>query len=187
MRVVDANEARTHLHEVGMAVGEWSQLCDGSGRQYGKSNWIRYQAPRDSRELHNFAQHVAGWLPKGGWKLFQIDNSTSPSEDEAFLIQRLLFGPGNAYTIAENRSLVFEFAGDSKADLKEDLLLSNLVFLFLLFECHGQVVSSGCREGKHLSIQDGFVYFMSFDGNDIGIAQDLLNGFEEQPLRAPQY
>lgn len=186
MRCMGTDEVNIYLRKIGMKVGEWNQICDRSGRNYDKPHWVNFQAPRNSRELHNFAQHVAGWLPKGGWKIFQVDNSTSPSEDESFLINRLLFGSNDVASIVDRDSLLFEFDDEGCVASDEDLLLSNLIFLFLMFECHGQVASSNCNNGKHLSIQDGFVYFLSFDNKDIVDANDLLKRFEEQPLRAPQ-
>ena len=57
-----------------------------SGREYDRSHYVKYQAPKGAQELYNFAQHVASWLPNGNWKVFQIDNSTSlRHEDEALL------------------------------------------------------------------------------------------------------
>jgi hypothetical protein len=178
MRILDHEEANIYLNAVGMKIGGWNEICDASDREYDHSQSTKYQAPKGSRELHNFAQHVASWLPNGTWKLFQIDNSTSPLEHETFLIRRLLF------CSAEQAPLPFTLLFEIESGgLNEELLLSNLIFLFLLFELHGEIVSSNSRNGKYLSIQDGFVYFMSRDDRDIVEAKALLNRFDEQPLR----
>ncbi len=183
MRVLDADEANKYLDTVGMKIGGWNELCDTSGREYDRSHYVHYQAPKGARELHNFAQHVASWLPNSKWKIFQIDYSTALAyEDEAFLIRRFLFCSNEEVSI--HRTLLFEI---ESAGPSEELLLSNLIYLFLLFEESGDAVSSNSRNGKHLSIHDGFIYFVSRDDRDLAEARTLLKRFEEHPLRGVGY
>jgi hypothetical protein len=182
MRLINRDQTNAYLSEIGMSIGSWNQITNGTEGLNQKSPWISCRAPEKSRELHNFAQHVIKWLPRGVWKIVQIDNSTSPSQDEAFLINRLLFGSSESSQLPLGGALLFEFV--KGADANEDLLLSNLVFLLLLFECHGQVVSSSCRDGKILSVQDGFVYFISHTNSDISDARMLLKQLEDAPLKA---
>ena len=147
MRILDADEANKYLSAVGMKIGGWNEIIDASGREYDRSNHVKYQAPKGSRELHNFAQHVASWLPDGKWKIFQIDNSTFlPHEDEAFLIRRFLFCANE--TISLHGTFLFDIENSGPS---EKLLFSNLIYLFLLFEELGEAVSSDCRNGKYLS------------------------------------
>jgi hypothetical protein len=187
MRYLNTEEADNYLHEVGMKIGEWGQLCDESGRR--DVHWVNYRAPTTSRQQYNFARQVAEWLPKGNWKVFQIDYSTALRYNEDFFINRLLFGAGYTSALKTGGTLLFEFVDakdnsdlwidgelDEKSD--EELLLTDLMFLFLMFECHGQIVSSSCRNGMRLSIQDGFVYFISFDSDDITKANVLLREYE---------
>lgn len=170
MRFLNKDEANIYLKKIGVNIGAWNQLCDSLGRNYEMSNWINCPAPSDARKLYYFAQNINKWLPYGVWKIIQIDNSSSLPEDEELLIKRLIFG-----NIDEIKSLHGNtFISESDKE-KEDDLFSSLIFLLLLFEQHGQIISSSCKNGKHLSIQDGYVYFMSFNENDLIEAKNLLN------------
>ncbi len=180
MRVLEANEANKYLNTVGMKIGGWNGLCDASGREYDRSHYVKYQAPKGAQELYNFAQHVASWLPNGNWKVFQIDNSTSlRHEDEALLIRRFLFCSNEEVPI--HGTLLFEIESGGQS---EQLLFSNLIYLFLLFEEYGDAVSSSSRSGQYLSLHDGFVYFKSQDDRDLAEASALLQRFEKDPLRS---
>ena len=179
MRVLDADEANKYLNTVGFKIGGWNGLCDASGREYDRSHYVHYQAPKGAQELYNFAQHVASWLTNGRWKIFQIDNSTTLlHEDAALLIKRLLFCSNEEAPIY--CTLLFEIEGGGPS---EELLFSNLIYLFLLFEEYGEAVSSDSRNGKYLSVHDGFVYFLSRDDRDLAQASALLERFEKDPLR----
>ena len=178
MRVLNAQEAGSYLDTVGMKIDGWNRLCDASGREHSQKHRVRYQAPKGARELYNFAQDVASWLPNTGWKIFQIDNSTWTSDDEEFLVRRLLFTSTERASLPP--TLLFEVESGG-AD--EELLLSSVIYLFLLFEYYGDVVSSGSRNGKHIWICDGFVYFCSFDDNDLAEAKALVTRFEKTALR----
>lgn len=68
---------------------------------------------------------------------------------------------------------------------RETLLLGDLVYMLLLFRAHGQVVSAASVGGQHLSLQDGFVYFISKDARHISGARELLEQLKEQPLLSP--
>jgi hypothetical protein len=178
MRVLNAQEAGSYLNTVGMKIDDWNRLCEASGREFSQKHRVRYQAPKGARELYNFAQDVASWLPSASWKLLQIDNSTWTSDDEEFLVKRLLF-PSTERTDLPP-TILFEVASRG-AD--EELLLANLIYLFLLFEYYADVVSSDSRNGKHIWICDGFVYFCSFDDNDLVEARALLTRFENTAMR----
>jgi len=159
-----------------MQIDGWNRLCDDSGREYDRNHSVRCQAPKGAKELYNFAQHVSSWLPNGKWKIFQIDNSTWPSDDEEFLVRRLLFGSTERAPLPS--TLLFEVESGG-AD--EELLLSSQIYLFLLFEHYAYVVSSNSRNGKHVWICDGFVYFCSHDDN-LAEANALVRRFEKEPL-----
>lgn len=188
MKRLTIQETDALLCRIGMRIGDWNRIADLNNAEKDKRARTSYRAPRGSNELHNFSLHVAGWLPKGDWKIFQIDNSTSLDPVQASLFGRLLFGSENVpdFNLVANRTFLFEFGTDESANENTELLISNLIHVFLLFECHGYVVSSGSRSGQLLGIQDGFAYFDSKDA-EISGAKSLLKGFERSPLIAPQW
>ena len=187
MKCITVQQANAYLNHIDMEIGDWNQIADTTGFQQDKSFWINYRAPDNSHELLKFSQHVAGWLPIGDWKIFQIDNSSVWIDPvQTSLISGLLFGMENVSWLAKNRTFLFEFGKDENTDSSTELLISNLIFTFLLFECHGYVVSSNSNVGQRLGIQDGFVYFSSKEKNLSG-AENLLKNFERHPLKAPQW
>jgi len=183
MRALDLTQANLFLSAVGMKIGDWNQVCDRHNQKYGRQHWINYRAPKDARKLHNFAQHVSKWIHAGEWKLFQVDNSFSPAGDEAFLLDRLLTGPSDDAYLRPGSTIVFDFSQNEESNKREEWLLSSVVFLFLLFEAHGQLVSSSSAKGTLLSFQDGYVYFMSFDLEEIRRAREFIERFEKNPLQ----
>lgn len=82
------------------------------------------------------------------------------------------------------RTLLFESSGKRSLDLATELLISNLIYVFLLFECHGYVVSSSGVKGQRLGIQDGFIYFIHHEDNGFS-AKQILGKFESNPLMSP--
>ena len=186
MKCLTTANANEYLNCIGMQLGHWNQLTATAGSRNGGSSWVNYKAPCNSCELLTFSEHVAGWLPKGEWKIFQIDNSGSLDAIQVALFGRLLFGSEEIPSLIENRTFLFEFGKDENANQKTELLMANLIYLFLLFESHGYVVSSGGDTGQYLAIQDGFVYFYSNE-KAIPSAKLLLENFERQPLMSPQW
>jgi len=183
LTVVEANEI---LRSIGMEIGNWNQITDIANCEHRKSIWKNYQAPKNSHELFYFAEHVAGWLPRGSWKIFQLDNSTSLDAVQAYLFNKLLSGSTYDSDLEKNKTFLFEFGPDGKSNTEAELLIFNLIYLMLLFEGHVQVVSSNSSAGQRLSIQDGFVYFSSRE-SDISGAETLLRNFECNPLGIPQW
>ena len=113
----------------------------------------------------------------------QLDNSNAFDAVQSCLFERYLCGTQHKIDFADQRSFLF----DSKADKESsDLLISQLIFLLLLFEGHGYVVSSASQNGECLAIQDGFVYFSS-NKLKVSDAKDLIKCFERDPLMAPQW
>ena len=186
MRSLTRQEADAYLLKIGMKVGDWNQIKDIDSFERDTWQWINHQAPRDAGRLYNFAQHLAGWLPKGEWKLLQIDNSTLLDPVQQMLITTLLAGTGQAIDLGQNRSLLFEFRSDEESNAPGEFLICNLIFALLLFEGHCQLVSSASRPGQCLSLQDGFAYLYSKDIEGSG-ARKILQGFEQSPDGSPQW
>lgn len=180
-------QANAYLHSIGMEIGEWNQITDLRERQVKQSSWINYRPPKDA--LFNFSYHAAGWLPRGGWKIFQIDNSTGwmePTQESLF--GSLLFGANNIadFNQRDNKTFLFEFGKNKTADENTELLISNLIYVFLLFESRGFVVSSHGDAGQRLGVQDGVVYFSAMDP-DLRAASTLIERFERAPLALPAW
>lgn len=186
MKFLNKDDANVWLGGIGMELSDWNGIAVQNGYRDRGSDFIRYRAPRDAASLYCFSQHAAGWLPIGKWKIFQIDNSTSLARDEAFLLARLLCGIAESPDFSKDRTFMFNFGSDGDSDLKSELAVANLVYLFLLFECHGYVVSSASANGEILGIQDGYVYFISNDVKNSG-ARELIDGFEKNPTRSPKW
>lgn len=189
MKCLTVQQANAYLGCVGMQVDNWNRITDTSSDEWNKRKWTNYQAPKGALELYNFSQYIAGWLPRGDWKIFQIDNSNSLNEAESALFGRLLFGSENILDInrPEYSTFLFNFGNDERVNQNTELLIANLIYVFLLFDCHGFVVSSGSHpSGQLLGVQDGFAYFYSKEV-EISGAKSLLKNFESNPLMSPQW
>lgn len=184
IQCLSIQEANQYLFSIGMGIGEWNQIVTTNDGK--KSNWINYHAPENSHELENFAFHVAGWLPEGKWKMLQIDNSSYFDVAQLCMLNRVFFGSEEPKNYIENRSFLIEFGKNNDSNCNAELLLANLIYLFLQYECHGQIVSSSCNSEQILSIQDGFVYFIG-DESGLSSAKSLLKVFENSPLSSPDW
>ncbi len=186
MKSLSKQEADRYLALINMRIGEWNQIVGNEASRVTDDSWITYRAPRDSQTLLSFSQHVAGWVPKGVWKILQIDNSTSLDAVQENFLGRLLFGPAHVSGLDGCKTFLFEFGMNQEEDRNAELIISDLIFAFLLFECHGYLVSSGCGDGSCLGIQDGFVYFSTGEKNVHGVHL-LLENFERNPLDSPPW
>lgn len=188
MRHLTIREANNYLCAIDMEIGNWNQITDMPALAQEKNSLISYRAPQNAHELFNFSRRVAGWLPAGGWKLFQIDNSNFFDLAQSSFLDRFFIESGNAFNLnnPENSTFLFEFDFDEDKGVATEFLISNIIYLFLLFEGHGQVVSSGSRLGQLISIQDGFVYFCSRE-DGVSSAEVMLEVWERAPLTPPQW
>ncbi len=186
MKCLTTQDANEYLARIGMRIGNWNQITDADSAQKSESSWVNYASPRDSHGLFNFAQHVAGWLPKGEWKIFQIDNSTYLDDVQTNFVEHFLSRSERTVNLNADRTFLFEFGKSQSDDKNTEILISNLIYAFLLFECHAYFVSSNSCVGECLAIQDGYAYFSARD-KDVCGAESLLRNFEQQPLASPQW
>lgn len=190
MKLLRTEQANTLLSKLGLKVGAWNAVT--SAAQASKSSDGRYEmyrAPSAAQSLHAFAEHVAGWLSEGEWKIIQVDNSTSLNLVTAAPIARLLFTDSQLHNPNDiNQACIkFAFGADRKENAATELLISNLIFFFLLFQCHVEIVSSTCLEGQFLSIQDGYVYFIYGHAKLERKTIELLRTFEAAPEQSPAW
>jgi len=183
LRTLAIADVKHLLASVHLNIGAWNQVSDPSGRPYAASEWINHAAPVEALSLYCFSHQILRWLEPGDWILVHTDNSTNFTYDEIFLISRLLSEPTGGNSFAALRSVLFELSGSGAS--RERLLSGDLLYTMLLFRAHCQVVSAGSVRGQHLSLQDGFVYFISKDARDISNALDLLKQLEQTPLLRP--
>lgn len=183
MRRLTTEETNRFLDPCHLKIGVWNQLSDTSGRPFLASEWINYPAPEGALALYSLSHQVLRWLAHGGWAIVQVDNSTCFNEDEEFLISRLLFGPPADGLLVASRSFLFGF--DDSSTKRDQWLLGDLLYMVLLFRGHCQVASAGSRQGQHLSIQDGYIYFLSKNPEDLVNARELMRQIQITPLSSP--
>lgn len=177
-------DANRYLSSVGMEIGGWDRIK--LSNENNKIEKINYPAPENALELLSFANHVSTWLPKGDWKLFQIDNSGSLNAYQSHLFNKLLFGKDEIINFDEMRTFLFEFGANKEVNICTELLITNAIYFFLLFKSHGQVVSSIYSPRKILSINDGYIYFISDEVGQLE-AKVILEKFESNPLLYPDW
>ena len=92
MQRIERKDANTYLSKLGLKIGNWNQITSlYDSTDSGLQKYRNFKAPSDSLKLFTFAQHVAGWLPVGEWKIIQFDNSTSLGIAEASFFTSLIF------------------------------------------------------------------------------------------------
>jgi len=185
MKTLTIEEANIYLAEIGFEIGYWNRVRLKNDATRNNLFSIEYTAPKNGLELLNFSQHVAGWLPRGKWKLFNFDNSTVLDVADRDFVNK--FVNGNLRRIEnEYQPLLFEFGNNMSNNVANELSISNLIFGALLLECHGYLVSSDNQFSQFISIQDGSVEFLSSSEN-ICDANKLLENFARHPLRQPEW
>jgi hypothetical protein len=190
MELLSTEQANSLLSKLGLTIGQWNEVtAESSSSRTSGSSYEMHKAPSGAHSLYTFARHVAGWLPSGDWKLIQVDNSTSLNVITAAPIARLLYADDQLHSPDDvNRaSIKFAFGSDRRKNAATEILVSELIYYFLLLECHVQVVSSACQDGQFLSIQDGFVYFKFGRGDLARQTSELLRSFEASPEQWPSW
>ncbi len=188
MKLLSEQEANKYLDALNMKIGVWGQVTDIVCSQQDSRVWKSYHAPTHVLQLLNFSQYLAGWLPKGEWKIFQIDNSTgSLGTVPASLLGGVLSSDIIAsQSLMRGRTFLFEFGKNEVADNYSELLISNLIFIFLIFELHGYAVSENSA-GRVLAIQDGVAHLSSHDDNGAYDIGEFLADFMKNPLASPPW
>ncbi len=186
MKIITSDSANKHLSSIGFRISSWNGIESTKTSDSVPELWEKIRAP--NRNLLNFCHHVVNWLPKGGWKLFQIDNSTGWMDPiQLSLFAGLLLGENNQLSYNQNtdRSIFFEFGEGEVKNAYTDLLIANLTFVFLLFNSHAYIVSSGSIGGELIAVQDGYVYLIS-DTNLVGV-RELKSKKNDKFLTPPEW
>lgn len=184
MKVLSRHEADVILAPIAIKIGQWNELTDiASDKQ---TAYVSLKAPKVAIELYVASLWLVDWLPKGKWKLVQIDNSTSPGRDESLLFGRLMNSPIGEWDVAMQRTFLLEFDDDMASRQKVDIVIAGVVFFALMFQWHIHVVSDGGSSGQRLSIQDGFIYCFGNEEN-ITVANSLFEQVRLNPLATPRW
>ena len=182
------DEANLPLRAAGFEIGAWGQI-KGIVRQDGaKEQWIKYRAPSDASNLFCFSQHALGWIDVGKWKLFQMDNSTNLSYELKIIFENILVRNSESINFLTTRSFMFENIGEMREEFALNIRMALCIHLIMLFKHHAEVVSESnysTHSGKILSIQDGYVYFISTDTSDLEQAKNMLSEVEKHPTTPP--
>ena len=147
---LDSSALSSYLSQVGMILDVYGRIVPAGEPSF---DWVQVQAPADAAGLLLLARTAVSALPIGEWSLFQFDNASYFDPVDRFQISRLLFGDSARLATCLPRSLLFADSSDEAF-----LVLADLICLSLLHRAHAQVVTSECRMGECLSIEDGFLY-----------------------------
>lgn len=179
MRILPRSAVDLLLSPMGLKIGNWNELT----RVAGAESYKTYRPSPDALELYAFAQRLLTWLSPIGWTLFQIDNSTSPADDEVNIFERLVLAE-RKWDIDNQRSFIFDDTPEKKL-LGDRTALVLVTFFSLLFEWHVHLVCENSRERKRIALQDGIVHFFG-DKDAIDGAVLLIQQSMKTPLRTNQ-
>jgi hypothetical protein len=85
------------------------------------------------------------------------------------------------------RTFLFEFGDQRSANDDLELLIANLIYVFLLFGSHGYVVSSNTVTQRLLGVQDGTIYFCSRHEDDLLAGEAVVKAYAQNPLASPKW
>jgi hypothetical protein len=169
MEAIDRAKANELLAPLGMNVGSWNEL---SSLPSVPATHRAYSPPTDAMELYVAANRLANWIGSGSWTLLQVDNSTSPSDDELAIFERLVLN-GRPWDVAEQHTFLLG-AGAQQSTLVL------LVYFSLLFTWHVHLASEASLAGQRLALQDGIAYFFG-DSATIQSADELIASLAADP------
>lgn len=169
MQTISTEKAREILSPLGLGIGAWNEVID---LQVLSENFM-YQPPRLANELYVFCRILVQWISFQDWILIQIDNSTSPLEDEVDIMENIF-----AMSVSDKADANTSFVMDGSDSHSK---LAMLMFFAIIFEWHVHIVSASSKDGKRLGLQDGVVYFFgsSYQMKD---ARAAVAKFESSPL-----
>lgn len=163
------------LNQLGVTIGTWNELVSSKNDEEFS---FGYMAPRDSTLMYVVSQKIAEWLDVQDFFILQIDNSTSPMDDEVKIFQALITPCGEEFDISERKSYFFA-RSDKAMDVRGLLVL--IVYFSILFSWHVYLISDTSSNGSRIAIQDGVIYFIG-DGEAIGKSKELIAILEKNPL-----
>lgn len=184
MKILSRPEADTLLAPLGLKIGEWNELSAIASDSQPRT--LTLAAPKVARDLYVASLWLTDWLPKGKWRLIQVDNSTSPSRDESLLFEQLINIPTRRWDVASQKTFKFELDENVEVGQRVDVVISSVIFFALMFEWHIHIASDGCLDGQRLALQDGDIYCF---GNEESIlaAKTIGERLRSHPSSTPKW
>lgn len=177
VRILSKPDSGALLAPFGLTIGNWNEIV---GTELASGEVVSVRAPHDGLELFVLVGHLAHWIGCDEWAFFQVDNSTSPTNDEIAVFQAIALR-GAQWDIVNERSFVFSaLQGNSQQGVRTTIGL--VMYFSLLFEWHVHVTANGARSQQRLALQDGVVHFFG-DTLALERARSLLKLLAENPLR----
>lgn len=176
MQMLSHAKADQLLMPLGMKIGGWNELTSVHS---GAVTHRAYSPPSNALELYVVAYRLSAWIVSGEWTLLQVDNSTSPTDDELRVFEKLVLAGQQEWRIGNQRTFLFEGSSDSESQsLKTTVVL--LIHFALLFGWHVHLASEASLHGHRLALQDGVVYFFG-DAQAIETADSLVKSMAADP------
>lgn len=170
MLVLDHQRAIELLAPLGLGIGGWNEL---RALRPEAAPHKSYSPPTEAIELYVVADRLAQWVASGAWTLLQVDNSTSPTEDEIAVFEKIAFNGLSSWDVGKQHSLLVEGQGRCPT-------LVLLIYFALLFEWHVYLTSAASFAGQRLALQDGVVYFFG-DAVALRSAEALIDELVAAP------
>ena len=182
VRIISQIEANALLASMNTMLDKWGRVASGD---IPGITWVNFKSPENARELLVFCQTIVSWLSEGEWIVFRINDFNGFQAPEEFQLARMLLGPGASLGMeVENNILIEKNKNNSIEEVK--LIVSDIIYLFLLHEGYIDIVSSGAVDGEHVGVKDGFIYFYSNDQR-IREAESLMRKMMENPKITPDW
>lgn len=173
MQAISTEKAREILRPLGLGIGAWNEIID---IPHSPASLMR-QPPRAANEMYVFCRALMQWLSCEDWVLIQVDDSTSPLEDEIEVMEDIF-----AISISDKADSNASFVMDGK-DLHSRIAL--FIFFVIVFEWHVYLVPANSNNGMRLGLQDGVVHFFGSKGQLEG-ARAAVEKLEDNPLAMPK-
>ena len=125
MEDIDRTWAGQLLLTLYLKIGDWNER---TVRSPSKATHRSFAAPTRALELYVAAHRRASWIISGSWTLLQIDNSTSPMDDEVAVFENLVLKGQHSWDIAAQHTFLLD--GSAR-----QLTLVLLIYFALLFTC----------------------------------------------------
>ncbi len=184
IEIINNIEANNYLKNLGMYVGDWAGIHHIDNT---KVKSLSYCPKRDCNDWFVMSTHIASWLPNNSdWTIIQFDHSCSFGDmmHNSYLSSILNISDFNFISLNTRGLLLSDIGNNSQYKF----LLSKLIFLFVLFEIHGYIVNSNCKESKELiSFQDGCLYFISIAKKSQDNIQNIIDLFQKDRNKYPDW
>lgn len=168
MKIMSRLEAEAILGRT-LAIGDWNEIKETSPN---KSIPVACRPTTAAWELYAFSRELISWLDEDRI-LFQVDNSTAPTEEQIELFEGIADLASKHWDVASQHTFLLDL-GSSFAG-SERWRVELIAFFAIAFQWHVHLVGVGDKRDstRRTALQDGSVYFFG-DEQDLLSAKDLL-------------